>query len=239
MFRIRWLSVAVAGLVAFGVTGCANPPIPHSPAPTSPPSVDTAADSPTGDIPGFYAQLSPGEGALLRQDPATLKDAVEESTLVLQGEIADVRPGRTIGDLHMVKVRVEVKAVIRGSVPFSDGSVVQVEFPGVVEPDSVEPMVRSLNEGIPEEAAVWLLRWQGEPPVSTKAGGPKRNPVADPRYYSVTHPNVGVLVNTAGGVRSAVGPSSVAHNGTTARREAEGFANLTTLTKWIRGIDPA
>ena len=219
----RLWSMASGALVA-GLVGCGAPPSEPTP-PRASASEGASATS------AFYSRLAPGEAAELPHEPATLADAADRSTGVVRATVGDVRVGRTIGDLHMVVVRLNVEKVLHGSLREQLGGVVDVEFPGSFAPDDVTPLVESLRRETPKESAVWFLRWHGESSADIKSGAPTVNVAADLRLYSLVHWNAGVFVQGPDGVESAVAQrsSDVSEAPPGARREAESLRSLDEL----------
>lgn len=219
----RLRSMASVALVA-GLLGCGATP-PESAVPR--PSVSGGASSASA----FYGHFVPGPAAELPREPASLADAADLSTAVVRAAVGEVRVGRTVGDLHMVVVRLRPEKVLHGALQEHLGQVVDVELPGAFAPDDVTPLVDSLQRDTPMESAVWFLRWQGEPPAAIKPGGPTVDPVADFTLYSLVHWNAGVFVQGPNGVESAVAQRSSDMSGgsPSARREAESLGSLEEL----------
>ncbi|MFF5217482.1 hypothetical protein [Micromonospora sp. NPDC000442] len=148
------------------------------------------------------------------------------STATVLAEVADVRPGRTLGDLQFLDVELTVTEVLRGALRPELGGVVRVEFPAAFLPDPIEATVETMRSQLPRNPSVWLLRWQGEPAATRKPGAPAEDPTADKSLYRVVHPQCGVFAQGEHGVLAATARPEPASG---AQREAEQLHTLSDL----------
>lgn len=171
----------------------------------------------------------------LVRPPDNLAAALARSTVTVLAEVADVQVGRTIHDLHLVNVSLNVKDVVSGTLQPGSSGTVDVEFTGTFDPEPPEAMVRELRNSLPVGVSLWVLRWHGAPPETVKPGAPQSYPAHDPSLYRLVHPMSGIVVEvspsvvqvvSAGKAEANVQPSQV-------QRELESFSSLTALREHI------
>lgn len=204
-------------------------------APSKAPTVSSKANAATDDL-SFYAALRPSGNVLLKRQPESLRAAYDEATATVLAEVADVRPGRTINDLQFIVVELDTKEVLQGVLRPELGGKVLLEFPAAFLPDSTGPVIEEMRAAIPVDGAIWLIRWQGEPPIAPKPGVSKDNTV-DPTMYATVHPNSGVFVQGANGVIAATAQTTDGGRtitATGAQAEGERFASLVDLAAHAR-----
>jgi hypothetical protein len=186
----------------------------------------------------FYSRLRPGPAALVVHPPASLAAAYDDATATILAQVVDVRPGRSIADLNFIVVELQTREVLQGALRTELRGKVLVEFPAAFLPDSTAPMVEQMLADIPKGQAVWLLRWEGEPPPVRKPGAGKgMDPSVDPTLYVTVHPNAGVFVQGASRVISATAQlwgDGTPGTATGAQAEAEEFAALADLAAHAR-----
>ena len=97
-------------------------------------------------------------------------------------------------------------------------------------PDPVEPTVAGMRSQLPGDRVVWLLRWEGEPPVERKPGAPELDATRDLSLYMIVHPNCGVFARGEKSVVAVTAQSS-RESGPPMGAQAEGerFLKLSDL----------
>ena len=238
----KTFAVISLALFATSLTGCGQG-VANTAAPTRAPAVSGQASAFSSYAPAsardlrFYSPLRPGGAAVdLVRQPASLAAAYDEATATILAQVADVRPGRTIKDLQFIVVELQTTEVLQGALRPELRGKVLVEFPVAFLPDSTAPMVKQMLADIPKGQAVWLLRWEGEPPPTSKPGAGK-DPTVDPANYHTVHPNAGVFVQGPNRVISATAQPSedgTPNTATDAQAEAEKFASLADLAAHAR-----
>lgn len=155
--------------------------------------------------------------------------------MTVLAEVADVHVGRTIRDLHLVNVSLNVKDVVSGTLQPGLGGQVDVEFTGTFDPESPEAMVQELRNSLPVGVSLWMLRWQGALPETVKPGAPKLNPSHDPSLYRIVHPMSGIVVEVSPSVLqvASAGKGEVNLEPPQVQRELESFPSLRALRDHI------
>ena len=232
-------AVALA-VVATSLSACGQNAA-NTAAPTKVAAVSAQASAVVSNAPAsvrdlrFYSHLrADGPAVELVRQPASLAAAYEEATATIVAQVTDVRTGRTILDLQHIVVELRTTEVLQGALRPELSGKVLVEFPAAFLPDSTAPMVKQMLADIPKGQAVWLLRWEGEPPAVRKPGSGK-DPTVDPTKHRTVHPNVGVFVQGPKRVISAT--AQLSEHGTPAtdaQAEAEKLASLAELAAHAR-----
>jgi hypothetical protein len=168
-------------------------------------------------------------------DPDTLKECTAQAQMVVEARPIAVISGRSIADLQLLDITLGEVAVLAGKPNPATGTVVHVELPGVFKPDPIDGLVARLNANIPLTRSVWFLKWNGAS-APTKPGGTGVDPTANPRTYSLVHPNCGVFTESLGKVTAA---TAGVHNGSTprprsAQAEAESLSSLSELIAAVK-----
>ena len=211
-------------------SGCAASDPPTAGTSTTAPSGTTA--TPIGD---FFSELRPPAAAGLVRDPDTLKQCTALAQMVVEARPVTVTAGRSIADLQLLDITLGEVTVLAGTPNPATGSDVHVELPGVFKPDPIEGMVARLNAKIPSSRSVWFLKWNGAA-TPTKPGATGVDPTANPKTYSLVHPNCGVFTESSGRVEAA---TAGLHDTSTARprsarAEAEEFLSLNELIAAVK-----
>ncbi|HET6531885.1 MAG TPA: hypothetical protein VFH03_14945 [Actinoplanes sp.] len=199
---------------------------------TATPAADAAPNQYTASDLRFFAPLRPGREAALKCEPETLEAAFAEATATVTAEVTGVQPGRTYNGLQFLEVELEVVEVLRGALRPELNGVVRVEFPATFRPDPIEPTVAAMRSQLPAGPAVWLLRWQREPPPTRKPGAPADDPSSDKSLYRVVHPNCGVFAQGARGVLAVTARPGIPWG---AQHDGEQFRTLSELASKARG----
>jgi hypothetical protein len=238
----KTVAVVALALCATFLSACGQNEA-NTAAPTKAPTVSAQASAVSSNAPAsardfsFYSPLRPGGAAVeLARQPASLAAAYDEATATILAQVTDVRPGRTIKDLQFIVVELQTTEVLQGALRPELGGKVLVQFPAAFLPASTAPMVKQMLADIPKGQAVWLLRWEGEPPRAIKPGAGKDEAV-DPTMYVTVHPNAGVFVQGPNRVISATTQSSeggTPNTATGAQAEAEKLASLADLSAHAR-----
>lgn len=186
-------------------------------------------DRPLTDL-GFFAPLRPGYTALLKREPPTLAAAYDEATVTVLADVAEVRAGRLIKDLQWVVAELRVSEVLNGSLPPELNGMVLVEFDVAFLPTPLDPIIRRMRDSLPRIPAIWLLKWEGEPPPAPKPGAISTS--VDPRFYVLVHANCGVFVQGIDGVVAATAQNGVGSR--YAQADGERFTKLSYLAAHAR-----
>jgi hypothetical protein len=183
----------------------------------------------------FFEPVKPGEGVILRSQPASLAKALERSTATVVATVTGVEPGRTIHDLQFLVVELKVTEVLEGALRPELNGVVRVEFDGTFLPDPIAGKVDAMKANLPQNPSVWLLRWQGEPPPTRKPGALAEDPTVDKTLYRLVHPNAGVFAQSKDGVVAATAQvEEEAGPPQGAQSEGEKFSKLSELATHLR-----
>jgi hypothetical protein len=231
--RRRAVLAAAATAAVAGVGVWAARPDPTDTAAPPPPSPDNVPlDRYAASDQRFFDPVRPTAAISMVAPPETLEAALAEATATLVAEVSAVHPGRILHDLQLVDVELRVHEVLRGALRPELGGVVRVEFPASFLPDDIDPVIDRMRAHLPANPAVWLVRWNGEPPPTRKPGAPAKDPTADPTRYRLVHPLCGVFIQGPGHVLAATGlPSYPAYG---AQVEGERFALLSDLAARAR-----
>ncbi|MEU7610202.1 hypothetical protein [Micromonospora sp. NPDC049204] len=220
-------AVTGAGVWAVKADDLARPPVANRPTP-----VDSGLDRYRASDQPFFEALRPSEAMSMVPPPGTLEAAFAKATATVIARVAAVNIGRILHDLQFADVELHVHEVLRGSLRPELNGVVRVEFPAAFLPGDINPVLDRMRSRLPENPAVWLLRWNGEPPPTRKPGAPIQDPTADLSRYKLVHPTCGVFAQGADHVIAATAPSS--YPAYRAQKEGEQFALLSELADRAR-----
>jgi hypothetical protein len=223
----RGLAAAIAAVVLAIGGGVAWAGTPDEPAPAAP---IVKIDPKPADL-RFYEPLRPSVAAALTRPPGTPAEALGDSTATVLATVAGVEAGRSVGEQQYLDVELNVTRVLRGALR-PELSTVRVEFPAVFAPEPIAPLIAKLRAVRPADPAVWLLRWEGAPPPTTKPGARRPDPTADLTRYRIIHSTCGVFVQGAAGVVAATARGGDPVIG--AQKEVQRLPDLEALIAEVR-----
>jgi len=205
--------------------------------------------APAGDLdthhPGdvdFFSRLAP-RNALLAPSPQGLREGVEQSHVVLVGEVVDVRPTRTVGEpgaqASYMGIVVKPTEILRGK-PAAETPEVIVEFMASPTADDTDP-VATARKSLPQGKALWFLHWKGELPkwAKPKPGAPPISQESK-QYYSLVHLRGGLALQGEDGVVAPTAedePSGAESGPSNLKSEINTYRKMSELVAAIREIE--
>ena len=210
--------------------------------PQAAPADDLDAYHP-GDV-DFFSRLAP-RNALLAPSPQGLRKGVEQSRVVLVGEVVDVRPTRTVGEpgaqASYMGIVVKPTEILHGK-PAAEAPEVVVEFLASPTADDTDP-VATAKESLPEGKALWFLHWKGElPKWATPKPGAQPISEESKRYYSLVHLRGGLALQGEDGVVAPTAedehePSEAGSGPPNLKSEIRAYKKMSELVAAIRRIE--